>query len=426
MLGERAWKEPRRGAGRNRPRLHPDAERNGRGRARGLRRARRQGRDGARRRLRRRRQQRRGAPGATRARARALGVRLLGPNSMGLIDVPGRVALSANAVLEMEALPAGTTSFVSQSVEPCSARRRRAARRGACAFSKLVSVGNEADLGVAELVELLAVDPSTRVILLFLETVRDAVRLSAAARKAHAAGKPVVAYKLGRSRLGEDLARSHTGALAGEDAAVSAFFRDCGIARVEMLETLLEIAPAAHRRGCRKLSRPVRVAVMTTTQDEGGEHHRSPMGAQGLEAIARTAAVASLANPELRDPGFAHRRGHHGCDRQAIRQACLMPCSNRPPATRSSRVVTSAQFIHNSRSSRSCDRSEAPNLWRRFSLRTPALARVARRARHRRVPHAGILRRRARRFFRLALAARAQSIAAIRVAIEAPAPGETQ
>ena len=110
------------------------------------------------------------------ARARALGVRLLGPNSMGLIDVPGRVALSANAVLEMEALPAGTTSFVSQSGTMLGTVLSRGAARG-LGFSKLVSVGNEADLGVAELVELLAEDPSTRVILLFLETVRDAPRL---------------------------------------------------------------------------------------------------------------------------------------------------------------------------------------------------------------------------------------------------------
>src|SRR6185436_6443067 len=114
-------------------------------------------------------------------------------------------------------------------------------------FSKLVSVGNEADIGVGELVELLAADPETKIILLFLETVRDAARLAAGARAAHAAGKPVVAYKLGRSRLGERLARSHTGALAGEDAALDAYFRDWGILRVDMLETLIEIRSEERR-----------------------------------------------------------------------------------------------------------------------------------------------------------------------------------
>src|SRR6266849_1516328 len=165
-----------------------------------------------------------GAEGAARqarliARARTLGVRVLGPNSMGLVDVPGRVALSVNAVLEMDVLPSGTTSFVSQSGTMLGTVLSRGAARG-LGFAKLVSVGNESDLGIAELVELLAEDPGTRVILLFLETIRDGAGLAAAARKAHAAGKPVVAYKLGRSRLGAALARSHTGALAGEDASL--------------------------------------------------------------------------------------------------------------------------------------------------------------------------------------------------------------
>ena len=81
-------------------------------------------------------------------------------------------------------------------------------------------------------------------ILLFLETVRDAGAARRARRAAaHAAGKAIVAYKLGRSALGEAAARSHTGALAGSDAALDAYFRDCGIVRVDMLETLLEIAP---------------------------------------------------------------------------------------------------------------------------------------------------------------------------------------
>ena len=121
---------------------------------------------------------------------------------MGVIDVPGRLALSVNAVLEMPALPAGSTSIVSQSGTMLGTLLSRGAARG-LGFAKLVSVGNEADIGVGELVELLAADAATRVILLFLETVRDAARLAAAARAAHAAGKPIVAYKLGRSALGE-------------------------------------------------------------------------------------------------------------------------------------------------------------------------------------------------------------------------------
>ena len=210
-----------------------------------------------------------GAAGAERqarlvARSRALGVRLLGPNSMGVVDLPGRLALTVNAVLEADALPAGSTSLISQSGTMLGTLLSRGAARG-LGYAKLVSVGNEADLGVGELVELLIADADTKVIALFLETVRDAERLASAARKAHAAGKPIVAYKLGRSALGVELARTHTGALAGSDAALDAFFRDCGIVRVDMLESLIEIAPLLRDREPARLQRPARVAVVTTT-----------------------------------------------------------------------------------------------------------------------------------------------------------------
>jgi len=218
------------------------------------------------------------------ARARELGVRVLGPNSMGLVDVPGRVALTVNAVLEMDALPAGTTSFVSQSGTMLGTVLSRGAVRG-LGFAKLVSVGNEADLAMGELVELLAEDPGTKVILLFLETIRDGAKLAVAARKAHAAGKPVVAYKLGRSRLGAALARSHTGALAGEDAALDAYFRDCGILRVDMIETLIEIAPLIAGRTPPDLRRPARVAVVTTTGG-GAASVVDRLGMFGIETVA--------------------------------------------------------------------------------------------------------------------------------------------
>jgi acyl-CoA synthetase (NDP forming) len=119
---------------------------------------------------------------------------------------------------------------------------------------------------------------------LFLETIRDGARLSAAARKAHAAGKPVVAYKLGRSRLGAALARSHTGALAGEDAALAAYFRDCGIVRVDMLETLLEIAPLVTGRMPPDLDRAARVAVVTTTGG-GAASVVDRLGMFGIETV---------------------------------------------------------------------------------------------------------------------------------------------
>ena len=216
-------------------------------------------------------------------KARAFGVRLLGPNSMGVVDIPGGLALTVNAILEMDSLPKGGTSIVSQSGTMLGTVLSRGAARG-LGFAKLVSVGNECDLGVGELLELLAEDPETRVILLFLETIRDAGRLARAARKAHAAGKPVVAYKLGRSALGEALARSHTGALAGADAAVDAYFRDCGIVRIDLLETLIEVAPLLQGRRPPHLARAGRVAVVTTTGG-GAATVVDRLGVAGIEAV---------------------------------------------------------------------------------------------------------------------------------------------
>ena len=260
-----------------------------------------------------------GAKGAERQarlveRARALGIRLLGPNSMGVIDIPGRVALTVNAVVEMDALPAGGASLVSQSGTMLGTLLSRGAARG-LGFAKLVSVGNEADLGVGELVEMLAEDADTRVILLFLETVRDAARLAAAARSAHAAGKPVVAYKLGRSAAGEALARSHTGALAGSDRALDAYFRDCGIVRVDMLETLIEIPPLLLHE---KFSGPKpRVAVVTTTGG-GAATVVDRLGLSGIETVSPDGRpivdLTMAATPEKYRKTLEELLAWRGCD----------------------------------------------------------------------------------------------------------------
>lgn len=174
------------------------------------------------------------------AMAREGGVRLLGPNCMGLVNVHGKTALSVNAVLERETLRPGPLSVISQSGSTLGTLISRAQARG-LGFSKLVSVGNECDLAVGELAELLVDDPDTGAILLFLETFRDSARLAEAAHCAFAAGKPVIAYKLGRSEVGRRAAASHTGAMVGADELATAFFSAHGILRVDMLESLFEL-----------------------------------------------------------------------------------------------------------------------------------------------------------------------------------------
>lgn len=173
-------------------------------------------------------------------RARAANVRILGPNCIGLINVQGKLPLTANAAVQEEKLRPGPVSVVSQSGSMLGSVLTRAAVRG-IGFSKMISIGNEADLSVGEMVSLLAQDEDTKVILLFLETIRDGDALARAAREAFAVGKAVIAYKLGRSALGRRVAASHTGAMVGADELAQAFFRDNGILRVETLEALVEL-----------------------------------------------------------------------------------------------------------------------------------------------------------------------------------------
>lgn len=175
------------------------------------------------------------------AQARAGGIRLIGPNCLGIISAADRVPITLNAALEAEPIMPGRLALVSQSGSMMGALFSRAAARG-IGFSRMVSVGNECDLGVGELAELLVEDAATDAVLLFLETFRDAPRLAAAARRAHVLGKPIIAYKLGRSEIGRTLALSHTGAMLGGDELAAAFFRAHGILRVETLEGLFETA----------------------------------------------------------------------------------------------------------------------------------------------------------------------------------------
>ncbi len=197
---------------------------------------------------------------------REMGIRLVGPNSIGTVSTDPPVALTANAAFAVEKLRGGRWAVVSQSGSLIGALLSRADARG-IGFSRLISVGNEVDLAVGEIADLLVDDPKSDAILLFMETLRDGDRLARAARRAHAAGKPVIAYKLGRSDIGQELAKSHTGAIAGSDATFDAFCRRHGIARVSMFESLIDVPMLLTNRppSVRPGGRGKRVAVATTT-----------------------------------------------------------------------------------------------------------------------------------------------------------------
>lgn len=224
------------------------------------------------------------------AAAQAAGIRLLGPNSMGVINTHARTALTTNAAFEAEEIPSGRVALVSQSGSMMGALLSRGAARG-LGFSHLIGTGNEADLTTGEIAELLLDRPEVDVVCLFMEAIRAPERLAAAAAKAHRLGKPIVALKLGRSPFGAELAASHTGALAGTDAAADAFFRAHGILRVTMLEALLELPPlVAGRRPPARTHRAV--GVMTTTGG-GGALAVDALGMRGIEAKRPDATAAA-------------------------------------------------------------------------------------------------------------------------------------
>lgn len=220
------------------------------------------------------------------ARAKHLGMRVVGPNAIGMADLHSGLILSVNAAFEADSLIAGGLSLVSQSGSMMGSLLARGAARG-FGFAKSLSIGNEGDVTVGEIVNALVDDPDTKVILLFLETIRDSKSFGRALDRARAANKPVIAYKLGRSEQGDALAQSHTGALAGNDVAVDAFLRAHGAMRVWHLETLFEIVPLAQRYLGKALppAKPARVAVITTTGG-GAATVVDNLGVLGMVAVA--------------------------------------------------------------------------------------------------------------------------------------------
>ncbi len=165
--------------------------------------------------------------------ARAGGVRLLGPNCLGMYSPRGRVTFVEGGSVEV-----GTVGVISQSGGLGTDIVRRGQARG-LRFSAAVTVGNSADLGPADLLEYYLADPQTRVIGIYLEAARDGRRMFELL-KAQRAAKPVVILKGGRTQQGRMAAASHTGALAGDDRVWVALSRQTGCLLVDTLDQFLD------------------------------------------------------------------------------------------------------------------------------------------------------------------------------------------
>lgn len=196
--------------------------------------------------------------------AQSTGIRILGPSSLGVVNMHTGLVLTANGAFAEPDMPKGKVFVASHSGSMLGALLSRGKARG-MGFSGLVSVGNEVDLNIGEICLATLDDPNVEGYLLFLESLRDGQSLRRFAIQASKRGKPVYAFKLGRSEAGAEMSATHTGALAGEDDIADAFLKDIGVARVEMLQTLFEIFPLAKKVQGRNPDQLKRIGVVTTT-----------------------------------------------------------------------------------------------------------------------------------------------------------------
>ncbi len=229
--------------------------------------------------------------------ARRHDMRILGSDSLGLM-VPA-VGLNASYA-HQSALP-GRIAFVSQSGALCNAVLDWARPKG-IGFSHFISLGESADVDFGDLLDYLGSDPSTRAILLYIESIRQRRNFMSAARAA-ARNKPVLAIKAGRRAEGARAAASHTGALAGTDAVYDAALRRAGMLRVYDLDEMFTAVETLSR------ARPTRATNLAVLTNGGGigvmavdelieiGGHLAELGPGTIEKLDAALPVWSHANP---------------------------------------------------------------------------------------------------------------------------------
>ena len=171
--------------------------------------------------------------------AREYGIRMIGPNCIGLIDT--HLPLDTT-FLPLDMPMAGQIAFISHSGAICDALIDWSKGQG-FGFSHIISIGNQADVNETDLLPLVAEDEHTKVITLYLENVNDGERFIQNTREI-VAEKPIIVLKTGRSQSGQRAAASHTGALAGADTAYTAAFEKAGVFRANTTEEIFDWARA--------------------------------------------------------------------------------------------------------------------------------------------------------------------------------------
>ena len=170
------------------------------------------------------------------AEARKGGMRIIGPNCLGLMNP----LAGLNATFAGTSARAGNVAFVSQSGALCTSILDWSLGENV-GFSAFISIGSMLDVGWGDLIEYLGDDPHTHSIVLYMESIGDAHAFLSAAREV-AMDKPIIVLKVGHTEAAAKAAASHTGALTGSDEVLNAAFRRCGVLRVHTISDLFDMA----------------------------------------------------------------------------------------------------------------------------------------------------------------------------------------
>ncbi|HZC96875.1 MAG TPA: CoA-binding protein, partial [Bradyrhizobium sp.] len=214
--------------------------------------------------------------------AQKYGMRLIGPNCLGIM-MPGA---NLNASFSAHMPAKGNLALISQSGAIAAGMVDWAAQR-AVGFSGIVSIGDQLDVDIADLLDYFALDQKTQAILLYIEAIKDARKFMSAARAA-ARIKPVVVVKSGRMAQGAKAAATHTGALAGVDAVYDAAFQRAGMLRVSDLRELFDCAETLGRV---KSPPGKRLAILT---NGGG------IGVLAVDRLAELGGIPAVLAPAIR------------------------------------------------------------------------------------------------------------------------------
>ena len=195
------------------------------------------------------------------------GIRVLGPNCMGFVDLSHNLVVTASTSLmgRMQGTPTSSIAFITQSGALGTMTCGEACLKGK-SFRYYISTGNEVDVEVSECAAYIVDDPEVNVIGIYNESIKDPQKLSVLAEKAIEAKKPLAAVKVGRSSAGMRAATSHTGSIVGSDGVYEAFFKQHGILRAADIQELLDFMLLA---SCGRIPAGNRLGVMTVSGGAG-------------------------------------------------------------------------------------------------------------------------------------------------------------